>query len=188
MAKDKGKDSGAGLVDITGFLSHRILVLSSTLGRWASREYASRFGVSLPEWRILSVLAARSTLTAQEIAEILAMDKAIVSKTLAVLVDREWVLVKVDREDRRRRPASLTAAGRSRCLRISQASKERQRRLVEGLPPAKLRQFSALLEELQCRAEAMLEEQASDGGGATKSPRTGSLRAALGGSREQHET
>ena len=163
----KGKDD-AGLVDITGFLSHRLLVLSSTLGRWASREYASRFGVSLPEWRILSVLATRSTLTAQELAEILAIDKAIVSRTLAVLLEREWVAVKVDRQDRRRRPASLTAAGRSLCLRISQASKERQQRLVEGLQPAKLNQFNALLGELQCRAEAMLEEQACGDGGARK--------------------
>ncbi len=163
MAKRKSGD--AELVDITGFLSHRILVLSSTLGRWASREYASRFGVTLPEWRVLSVVAAHDTLTAQELAEILAMDKAIVSRTLAVLVDRKWVVVKVDPDDRRRRPASLTAAGRALCLRISQASKDRQQRLVRGLPAAKLREFNDLLAELQSRAEAMLGEQGGDGRG-----------------------
>ena len=154
-----GRASDVGLVDITGFLSHRILVLSSTLGRWASREYVSRFGITLTEWRILSIVATRSRITAQEIAEIVAMDKAIVSRTLAVLVERELLVVKVDRDDRRRRPAALAAAGRALCLRISQASSERQQRLVEGLPYSQLREFSALLEELQGRAEAMLEKQ-----------------------------
>ena len=59
----------AAPVDVTRFLSYRILALSNTLGRWAAREYPARFGLTLPQWRILSVIATRGAPTAQEIGE-----------------------------------------------------------------------------------------------------------------------
>lgn len=161
-------------VDITGFLSYRVLMLSNTLGRWAAREYPMRFGLTLPEWRVLSVLAIRGTSTAHAIGDALSIDKAWVSRTLAALARRGLLRTNRDPSDRRRRLIGLTGHGRALCARVSRASVERQRRLVADLSPRALARFEATLAALQTRAEAMLDEQQR---AAARRPRGATARA-----------
>ncbi|MFO1282715.1 MAG: MarR family transcriptional regulator [Burkholderiales bacterium] len=167
----------AAPVDVTRFLSYRILALSNTLGRWAAREYPARFGLTLPQWRILSVIATRGAPTAQEIGETLSIDKAWVSRTLAALARRGIVRTRSDPRDRRRMFVGLTARGRALANRVSRASLERQRELVAGLPAGALARFESTLRDLQSRADAMLDRQSGAAAGnapavATRAPRS----------------
>lgn len=162
----------AAPVDVTRFLSYRILALSNTLGRWAAREYPARFGLTLPQWRVLSVIATRGTPTAQEIGETLSIDKAWVSRTLAGLARRGIVRSRPDPLDRRRALVGLTARGRALAFRVSRASLDRQRRLVDGLPAGALAHFESTLRELQSRADAMLDRQRGAGAGDTPAATT----------------
>ena len=75
-------------VDVTTLFSYRLLVLSSTLGRWAAREYQKRFDLKFPEWRILSVVGARGPISPIEVSNIIAIDKAWISRTVPRLVKR----------------------------------------------------------------------------------------------------
>jgi DNA-binding MarR family transcriptional regulator len=151
--------SPAVCVDVTQLLSYRILTLSNTLGLWAAREYPERFGITLPEWRVLSVIAVRGTLTAKEIVESLSTDKAWVSRILSGLEDRKLVQIRPGTLDRRSKRVELTRSGQALCVSLSDASAERQARLTAQLQASDLEQFAAVLQELQSRAERMLEEQ-----------------------------
>jgi DNA-binding MarR family transcriptional regulator len=142
--------------DITATLSYRVLLLSNTLARWAAREYPRRFGVSLPEWRVLSIVAARSPVAVNAIAEAISVDKAWVSRTLRRLGRAGFTRARQDPGDERRVFIEITAKGRAKAERMLRASQARQRSLVTDLRPADLARFLGTLAHLQSRAEAML--------------------------------
>src|SRR5438105_13039149 len=85
--------------DVTAMVRYRVLLLSSTLGRWAAREYPRRFGVSLPEWRVLSIVAARSSVAVSAIADAISVDKAWISRTLRRLGRAGYVRARQDPGD-----------------------------------------------------------------------------------------
>jgi len=142
--------------DITSTLSYRVLLLSNTLARWAAREYPRRFGVSLPEWRVLSIVAARSPVAVNAIADAISVDKAWVSRTLRRLARGGYTRPRQDPRDERRVLIEITGKGRAKAEDMLRASQDRQRRLVAGLAPADLRRFLEVLRWLQTRADAML--------------------------------
>lgn len=97
--------------DLEAFLPYRLAVLSSAVSRAMAREYGRRFGIAIPEWRVLAVLARFAPLTAGGLCGRAAMDKVQVSRALARLIARGWVERAVDPADRRRATLRLTAAG-----------------------------------------------------------------------------
>lgn len=151
-------------VDVTTLFSYRLLVLSSTLGRWAAREYQKRFDLKLPEWRILSVVGARGPISPIEVSNIIAIDKAWISRTVPRLVKRGLLSTRADPLDRRRTELVLTDAGAEIHRAMSRVSLGRQENLLSGVKPADVQAFSRMLAALQENSESMLALQ--DGGAA----------------------
>jgi DNA-binding MarR family transcriptional regulator len=73
--------------------------------------YAKRFGLSIPEWRVLAVLADMPNLSAAEVAEQTAMDKVAVSRAVASLLRAKRLQRRMARTDRRRSVLCLSSAG-----------------------------------------------------------------------------
>ena len=71
---------------LRALVSHRVLVLSNTLALAASRYYARRFGIRLPEWRIIDALHAGKGISANRISHWLRTDKAWVKRSVDRLV------------------------------------------------------------------------------------------------------
>ena len=69
------------------FLPYRLSVLSNTV---SSRDrgglFRCNFGLSIPEWRVMAVLAANPGLSAAEVTARTAMDKVAVSRAVATLL------------------------------------------------------------------------------------------------------
>jgi len=149
----------AGQVDITALLSYRILLLSSTLARWASREYLKRFELKLPEWRILSIVGARGPVSVNEVAETLSIDKAWVSRTVPKLVKMGYLRTRADAIDRRRTMLEATRSGKALHEEMSRVSLARQERLVRPLKVAERVEFERLLKVLQMEADLLVREQ-----------------------------
>ena len=64
------------------FLPYRLAVLAHTMSRELSGVYGARFGLSIPEWRILANLGRFGPLYAGELAERSSMDKPKVTRAL----------------------------------------------------------------------------------------------------------
>ncbi len=141
-------------------LTHRILVLSNTLGRGAVQLYARRFGIPLAEWRLLATLATTGPASVAGLAKALGTDKGWISRTATALVDKGLAVTKDDEHDGRRFHLSLTSAGRTLYDRIVPAAIERQRRLLAVLSDRERKLLDDLLGRLQQQAEAIAEEDA----------------------------
>jgi DNA-binding MarR family transcriptional regulator len=94
------------------FIPYRLSVLSNTVSSAIAGAYQRRFGLTIPEWRVIAVLAAAANLSAAEVAQRTAMDKVAVSRAVTSLLRARRVERKVSRTDRRRSVLRLSGAGR----------------------------------------------------------------------------
>ena len=67
------------------FLPYRLSVLSNTVSSAIAAAYFMNFGLSIPEWRVMAVLASTPGLSAAEVTARTAMDKVAVSRAVAAL-------------------------------------------------------------------------------------------------------
>ena len=143
---------------VTDLLTYRLLRLSNTLGLYSSRRYRAELDVSLPEWRVLSIVALLETTSARDISRALATDKAWVGLTVQKLEKRGFLRRVSDRRDGRRTLVSLTRQGKDVHDTIMANARRRQRRLLGTLGEGDAGTLIASLERLQAEADRMLEE------------------------------
>jgi DNA-binding MarR family transcriptional regulator len=143
---------------VIDLLTSRVLRLSNTLGLYASRRYRDEFEMTLPEWRVLSIVAASEPTTAREISRSLATDKGWVGLSAESLKRRGYVTGSPDKRDGRRILLRLTEAGRKKHDEILAVSQWRQRRLLASLPDGAADVLVECLDRLQAEADRMLEE------------------------------
>jgi DNA-binding MarR family transcriptional regulator len=143
---------------VVDFLTYRMLRLSNTFGLYASRRYRIQYGMTLPEWRVMSIIASCQPTTAREISRVLVTDKAWVGLSVNKLQQRGFVARSVDPQDARRTPVSLTRKGQEMHDAILTIARQRQRRLLATLPKGTPDTLIACLDRLQAEADRMLEE------------------------------
>src|SRR6186713_3322657 len=93
------------------FLPYRLSVLSNTVSSAIAAAYFMNFGLSIPEWRVMAVLAANPGLSAAEVTARTAMDKVAVSRAVATLLSAGRLRRATVPADRRRTHLQLTSAG-----------------------------------------------------------------------------
>lgn len=103
----------AARLDLDTFLPYRLSVLSNRVSAAIARHYSDRFGLSIPEWRVMAVLGQTPGLSAREVAARTAMDKVQVSRAVASLVAARRVTREADGKDGRITRLSLTQKGRA---------------------------------------------------------------------------
>ena len=67
-------------LQLENFLPYRLSVLTNLVSSAIAGAYRERFGLSIPEWRVVAVLANSPDLSAAEVAQRTAMDKVAVSR------------------------------------------------------------------------------------------------------------
>jgi len=70
---------------LEAFLPYRLNVLASLVSQALSRVYAVRYGIGVPEWRVLVTLGEHKTMTAKAIGAHSHMHKTKVSRAVALL-------------------------------------------------------------------------------------------------------
>jgi DNA-binding MarR family transcriptional regulator len=141
---------------LRGLLSHRVLVLSNTLARAAARFYPRRFGIRLPEWRVIDALHAGRGISANQISQWLLTDKAWVGRSVERLIDAGYVRRRPDPKHGRRQLLSLTAKGERAYAAIAVAARRRHDNVLKVLTAKEREALEAILAKLQSRAEEML--------------------------------
>ena len=136
------------------FLPYRLSVLANTISAAIASVYASQHDLTIPEWRIIAVLAQSPGLSAADVAARTAMDKVAVSRAVARLERAGRVRRRAVRGDRRRRQLALTARGRDVYTRIVPWALEYERRLLSALDGRGLAALDEALDRLTERARA----------------------------------
>ncbi|TPI20198.1 MarR family transcriptional regulator [Mesorhizobium sp. B4-1-1] len=121
------------ILELESFLPYRLYRLADTVSREFSRIYKERHGLTRPEWRTLSGLGERGTMTATELGEQSAMHKTKVSRAVAELERRHWLTRMPDEKDRRVEHLVLTKAGLAAYREMVPLAKAFERELLARL-------------------------------------------------------
>lgn len=145
-------------LDLAGFLPYRLSVLANRVSGTLARAYSNRFGLSVPEWRVMAVLGQRPGACADEVCRRTEMDKVTVSRALARLRQRGLVHRSTAPDDRRRSVLQLTARGAGVYRRIVPLARDYERRLLAVLDEAERAELDRLLDKLTHQAGRLHDE------------------------------
>jgi DNA-binding MarR family transcriptional regulator len=140
------------------FVPYRLAVLANMIGLSLASTYEQEFGLTIPEWRVLAVLARYPNLSGIEVSERAAMDKVAVSRAVQSLVAAKRVARTHDKGDRRRSLLRLTPAGRAVYMRAAPLALRYERSLLNPLSGEDKRTLSRLIEQLIEQARQIHDE------------------------------
>jgi DNA-binding MarR family transcriptional regulator len=134
------------------FLPYRLAILSHTVSSSIARAYNQRFGLTIPEWRVIAILGRFPGLSAVEVAERTMMDKVAVSRAVTKLIKGG----RIDREfadaDRRRSILNLSEEGRKVHDEVAPLALGIEDDLLHGLTDDQIRILNEVIERLLARA------------------------------------
>jgi len=148
----KAREKTRDILDLNAFLPYRLSILSNTVSEAISRIYAERFGLSIPGWRVVAILAQHPGLSAGEAAVRTAMDKVAVSRAVAQLLEAGYLERQFADEDRRRSMLTLSAKGWGVYDQVVPLARRMEAALVESLSAQDRAAFDRLLARLTERA------------------------------------
>ena len=156
MTGEKIDDAGpADRLHLDRFIPYRLSVLTNIVSMSIAHAYEREFGLSIPEWRVMAVLARYPDLSAIEVGERTAMDKVAVSRAVQSLLARRRLTRSYDRIDKRRSMLRLSAAGQSVYKRVAPLALNYERRLLDALSASDRRALDRLIGRLMERARSM---------------------------------
>ena len=120
-------------IDLDRYLPAYFVWIANKLTRGASQHYLNLFGVGSEVWRCMVLLAIHDTISAQQISQVIGMDKASVSRCFKQMVAKKLIALELDETDGRIRLASLTLHGRHIHDQILGIALARERALVQVL-------------------------------------------------------
>lgn len=98
-------------LQLESFLPYRLSVLTNVVSTAIATQYARQFRLSIPEWRVMAVLAQEPGLSAAEVADRTAMDKVAVSRAVTALQRAQRLERQLAAGDRRRSVLRLSSQG-----------------------------------------------------------------------------
>lgn len=137
---------------LSDYLPYRLSVASNEVSRLIAESYEDRFGLKIPEWRVIAVLAEFNAHTQAEIVAKTAMDKVTVSRTVASLVARDLVRRSINEADGRSQIVALTKAGKRLFDEIAPLARDYEARLLDGFSPREIDSLKMLLQRIEARA------------------------------------
>jgi DNA-binding MarR family transcriptional regulator len=155
----QAKMNASHRIDLERFVPFRLNRLAAEVSRALARVYGERFGIDIPEWRIIATLGDRGRARAQDIALSTRMHKSMVSRAVARLTDLGWIARTDGAKDRREAPLALTTAGCAVYQQLVPIVLDYQERLLGSLTESERRTLERLLDKLErqldlpCRPE-----------------------------------
>lgn len=136
------------------FLPYQLSIASNAVSDAIATAYRTLFGLRIPEWRLVAVLA-EGALSQQALCGRTRMDKVTVSRAAIALADRRLVERTPNPEDQRSHLLALTSEGWALYEQVAPKALELERRVFEGIAPAEIEAFRAMLARLEAAAGAL---------------------------------
>jgi DNA-binding MarR family transcriptional regulator len=153
-------DDGEPGLRLDSYLPYRLSVASNAVSGLIARAYQDRFGLSIPQWRLICVLVEDGAMTQGQIVTRTFMDKVTVSRAAQGLLQRHLVTRSEHHADGRSHVLGLTIEGRRLYSEIAPLALAYEAALIAGLSPEEVMLLRRLLTRLQSAATALAGEGA----------------------------
>lgn len=140
---------------LADFLPYLMSIATNAVSDRIAGEYRARFGLKIPEWRVMAVLGDAGAMTQRSLVGATLMDKVAVNRACKVLEDRGLIRRSPNDLDGRSHHLELTDAGTAMHGQIMPIALDMERRLFSALTPDERAQFKSLLARINEAAGQM---------------------------------
>lgn len=137
------------------YLPYRLSVASNRVSALIAKAYEARFGLSIPQWRLLVILSEASALSQKDLVARTAMDKVTISRAVAALVTRGLLARSQTAHDRRIDVLVLTEAGRDIVADVTPMALDFEASLISAIGEGEARALEAMLRKLEAQADVL---------------------------------
>jgi DNA-binding MarR family transcriptional regulator len=146
---------------LDAFIPYLLSVTSNVVSDAVASTYQALFGLTIPEWRLIAVIAEDEGITQQQVGRRTRMDKVTVSRATIALVDRGLVERRPHATDRRSQSLHLTAAGHLLYEQVAPKALELESAILAGLGRQERAALTAMLDRIEAAADAVAPEAAA---------------------------
>ena len=139
-------------LQLESFLPYRLSLLSNAISGAIAGVYGDKFAISMPEWRIMMILAEYPDVSADEVCRRTRIEKSVVSRAVARLLNRHLINREVDEKDRRRSILRLSETGLSVYDEVMPIARNYEAKLLSDLTDEELETFNAMIDRLMKKA------------------------------------
>ena len=137
---------------LESFLPYRLSLLSNAISGAIAAVYGDKFAISMPEWRIMMILAEYPDISADEVCRRTKIEKSVVSRAVARLLSRHLINRDVDEKDRRRSILRLSETGLSVYDEVMPIARNYEAELLADLTAEELEAFNDMIDKLMEKA------------------------------------
>ena len=142
------------IIPLRSFYPYKLAVLSNTVSGKISETYA-HYGISIPQWRVMAVLAEHPEFTATDIAEYTAMDKATISRAIRTLSEAGHIKRKASQKDGRSSHLQMTKQGKKLYAEIVPKVRKQETSLLSSLNEKEAKTLDKIMKKLHQRCERL---------------------------------
>jgi DNA-binding MarR family transcriptional regulator len=137
-------------LDLFRFVPFRLNRLSAEVSAALSVEYRERYGLDIPEWRVLATLGFRGdACTAQYISYCTRTHKSTISRAVTSLLRRKIIERGANENDRREFALQLTAKGRALYEELIPRLLAKEQQILSCLSTQERRDFATTLGKIE---------------------------------------
>lgn len=134
---------------LADFLPYQLSVASNAVSTRIAEQYRARFGLKVPEWRVMAVLGDAGDLTQRELTGATLMDKVAVNRACKVLEDRGLAKRRPNELDGRSHHLALTEDGRTMHSQIMPIAMAMEKELFSGFTEQEISSFRSILHRVR---------------------------------------
>jgi len=135
------------------FLPYKLAILSHSVSHSIASVYEKRFGLSIPEWRVIAIVGRFPGLSAVEVAERTVMDKVAVSRAVSKLIKNGRIDRQFADADRRRSILNLSDKGRQLHDEVAPLALQMEADLLEGLTEEEIEFLDRVIDKLYKKSQ-----------------------------------
>jgi DNA-binding MarR family transcriptional regulator len=143
--------------ELNSYFPCQLATLTQSIMRSVASLFEERYGISLPEWKVLAIIRENPNMSAVSVACLAQMDTVAVSRAVTKLLDRGLVFREIDSEDRRCSVLHVTEEGREMHDQIAPLATELEANLLEGLSDDEQRVFAKAIRVLHAKAKVFTD-------------------------------
>ena len=154
-------------LDLFKFVPFRLNRLAAEVSSELSGEYQARYGLDIPEWRVLATLGFRAeACSAQYIAHCTRTHKSTISRAVTALMKRQLVERVENRHDRREFVLRMTRKGKALYERLIPRLLRKEREIMSCLTAKERKDFARMLGKIESSLDLLqTSEEAGKAGG-----------------------
>ena len=145
-------DNDANDIKLDECIPFRLSILSRAVSQSLAKQYSRYFNITLPEWRVLAVLASQQPLAANEMGDRTNLDKVKMSRASNRMLTTGLLEKEKDPYDKRRTLLRVSAAGWDIYRRIVPIAMAHQSELLSVLTPEEQVMLGTLINKLHSKA------------------------------------